>query len=70
MNTETNFMPGPRIVVVGVTGTDKTTISARLERILDLPHIELDALHWQPNWVMTEREVFRQLVVQALSGPA
>ncbi len=63
-------IPGPRTVVVGVTGSGKTTTSARLARILAVPHIELDALHWQPNWVMMETEAFRQLVTQALSGPA
>ncbi len=64
------ILPGPRIVVVGVTGAGKTTVSARLARLLGIPHIELDALHWKPNWVMTEREEFRELVVQTLSGPA
>ncbi len=62
-------IPGPRIVVVGVTGCGKTTTALHLARILGFPHVELDALHWQPNWVMTEREPFRLLVAQALSGP-
>jgi adenylate kinase family enzyme len=63
-------LPGPRIAVVGVTGAGKTTTAARLARAMDLPHIELDALHWQPGWVMIEREPFRHLVTQALSRPA
>ena len=41
----------------------------QLARKLRLPHVELDALHWGPNWVMTEREPFHRLVSQALSGP-
>ena len=60
---------GARIVVVGVTGSGKTTTAIRLARILEIPHVELDSLHWQPNWVMAEKETFRQLVDQALSGP-
>jgi adenylate kinase family enzyme len=63
-------VPGPRIVVVGVTGCGKTTTAARLARILAIPHVELDALHWQPDWVMTELETFRRLVEKAVSGPA
>ena len=61
-------IPGARIVMVGVTGCGKTTTAIHLSRILAIPHIELDSLHWQPNWVMTERQTFRQLVAQALSG--
>jgi adenylate kinase family enzyme len=63
-------IPGPRIVVIGVTGCGKTTTALQLARILAIPHVELDALHWQAGWVMTETETFRQLVAQALAGPA
>jgi len=63
-------LPGLRIAVVGVTGSGKTTVAARLAQALGIPHIELDALHWKANWVMTGLEVFRQQVDQALSGPA
>jgi adenylate kinase family enzyme len=34
---------------------------------LSCPHIELDALHWQPNWVPRARAEFRALTAQALS---
>lgn len=61
---------GPRVAVVGVTGSGKTTVSARLAKILGIPHVELDALHWQANWVMTELDEFRRTVAAAISGPA
>ncbi len=67
---DVSLVPGPRIVVVGVTGCGKTTTARRLADILRIPHVELDALHWLPNWVPMEREPFRQAVAQALSGPA
>jgi adenylate kinase family enzyme len=60
---------GPRIIVVGVTGSGKTTVSARLARIFGIPHVELDSLHWQPNWVMAGLDEFRQAVASAISGP-
>ncbi len=67
---ETAFpMPGSRIVIVGAAGCGKTTTARQLARILGLPHVELDALYWQPNWVSAELEPFRQGVAQALSGP-
>lgn len=38
-----------RIVVIGSTGSGKTTLANQLAHTLNLPHIELDALHWEPN---------------------
>ena len=56
--------------MVGITGCGKTVTAARLAQILAIPHIELDALHWQANWVMAELGTFRQNIAQALSGPS
>ena len=64
-----HLIPEPRIVVVGVSGCGKTTTARRLSRTLSIPHIELDALHWLPDWQMMETLAFRQRVDQALSGP-
>jgi adenylate kinase family enzyme len=62
---------GPRrIVVVGTTGAGKTTLARQLAARLELPHIELDALHWDPGWAEAPLEVFRQRVVHALHGDA
>jgi len=33
-----------------------------------LPHVELDALHWEPHWTPAATEVFRERVAEALSG--
>lgn len=61
--------PGPRVVVVGVTGCGKTTVAAWLAEWRQVPHIELDALHWQPGWNKPKPDEFRQRVETALSGP-
>ena len=42
-----------KIVVVGTSGSGKTTLARDLADTLDIPHVELDALHWGPGW--TER---------------
>ena len=34
-----------RIVVAGPSGSGKTTFAARLGRLLDIPHTEMDSLH-------------------------
>ena len=60
--------PGPRIVVVGTAGSGKTTIAKWLADLIGSEHIELDALHWGPNWTEAPIETFRQRVEQALAG--
>jgi len=39
-----------RIVVRGGSGAGKTTLARILARHLDVPHVELDALHHGPSW--------------------
>jgi adenylate kinase family enzyme len=58
---------GQRIVVIGTTGSGKTTLAAQLARRLGASHIELDALHWEPDWAAASLDVFRARVTQALS---
>lgn len=62
------FQIGRRIAVVGAGG--KTTLAAELSIRLGVPHVELDALFWEPNWVQAETDVFRQRVAEATSGDA
>lgn len=59
-----------RVVVVGTTGSGKTTMARALAGRLGVPHVELDALHWEPNWTEAEVDVFRARVRVALSGDA
>ncbi|MBN2502642.1 MAG: hypothetical protein JXB38_17815 [Anaerolineales bacterium] len=61
---------GQRICVVGTTGCGKTTLAATLAELLNIPHIELDALHWGTNWEEPPPDVFREKVTQALSANA
>lgn len=61
---------GQRIVVVGTTCAGKTTMATRLSRRLDIPHVELDALHWGPNWTPTPTAAFRESVSEALDSDA
>jgi adenylate kinase family enzyme len=39
-----------RIVVVGTSGAGKTTLARSIAAQLKVPHIELDAINWQPGW--------------------
>lgn len=33
-----------------------------------MPHVELDALHWEPNWTEAPDEVLRERVKNAIAG--
>ena len=59
--------PGRRIAIIGVTGSGKTTLARQISAILGIPHVELDSLHWGPNWQMAETDAFRVQVTQALA---
>jgi adenylate kinase family enzyme len=59
-----------RISVVGSTGSGKTTFARELARRLRVPHVELDALAWGPNWTLVPAEVFKERVARAVEGDA
>lgn len=59
-----------RISVVGTSGSGKSTVSRRLADALGMPHVELDALHWGPDWVAATAEDLQQLVAEATRGDA
>jgi adenylate kinase family enzyme len=56
-----------RVVVIGTSCVGKTTFARSLARVLSFPHIELDTLYWQSNWIPRPPDEFRALTAQALS---
>jgi adenylate kinase family enzyme len=66
--SEDTPLPGRRIVVVGTSGTGKTTLAGQLAALLGCLHIEMDAIHWQPNWTHTPHDEFQVRLAAALVG--
>jgi adenylate kinase family enzyme len=62
--------PYKKLVVIGTTGSGKSTLAEHLAVELGLDFIELDALHWEPNWVEAPVEVFRSRVERATQARA
>ena len=69
MTTE-NCFSYQRIVVVGTTGSGKSTMAERLANKIGGEFIELDALHWEPDWMEAPFEVFRSRVGMATQAQA
>jgi adenylate kinase family enzyme len=58
-----------RIVIIGSTSSGKSTLAERLANRFDLNYIDLDALHWEPNWTEAPLDVFRERVLSATQAP-
>jgi adenylate kinase family enzyme len=63
-----SVFPYKRIVVIGVTSSGKSTLAERLAKRFDLLCVDLDALHWEPNWQEAPLEVFRDRVEKVMQS--
>lgn len=59
-----------RMVVVGDSGSGKTTVARRLARHLNVQHIELDALFHGKGWTPAAPDVFRERVADVAARPS
>jgi hypothetical protein len=57
-----------RVVVIGVTGSGKTTFARGVADSIGAPCVELDALHWEPGWQAAPPETFLARVAAATAG--
>jgi adenylate kinase family enzyme len=57
-----------RISVVGISGSGKTTVAARLAANLAVPHLELDGVFHQPGWQPLPLADFRAEVADFTAG--
>ena len=57
--------PYHRIVVIGATSSGKSTLAKQVADRFKYDFIELDALHWEPNWKEASLEDFRARVETA-----
>jgi adenylate kinase family enzyme len=57
-----------RILILGRTGSGKTTLARELAAAIDAPHIELDSLYFGPAFSTVPLPVLRQRTSAAISG--
>lgn len=57
-----------RIVIIGRTGSGKTTLARELAAALGFPHVELDALYFGPDFSTVPLSVLRERTRSAIAG--
>lgn len=57
-----------RVNVIGSSGSGKSTFARRLAELLASPYVELDALHWLPDWQEAADAEFSAKIAAAVSG--
>ncbi|HET9347333.1 MAG TPA: hypothetical protein VFO05_16695 [Candidatus Limnocylindrales bacterium] len=57
-----------RVAVIGTSGSGKSLFAGALATRLGVPHVELDALFWLPDWQAPDLDAFRAKVEAATSG--
>lgn len=57
-----------RVVVIGNTGSGKSTFGATLAGVLELPYTDADDLFWQPGWTEVPNDDFRGALDVASRG--
>jgi adenylate kinase family enzyme len=59
-----------RILVIGSSGTGKSTLARKIAPKLGLPVIHLDQEYWQPGWVATEPAAWQARVERLVAREA
>jgi adenylate kinase family enzyme len=58
-----------RILVMGSSGSGKSTFAHRLSALTGIPTVSLDALFWKPGWRPSDRTEFAERVTEAAHQP-
>lgn len=57
-----------RVAVIGTSCSGKTTFARHLAGLMQVKHIELDAMYWLPHWTPRPSDEFRMLVAQEVAA--
>jgi energy-coupling factor transporter ATP-binding protein EcfA2 len=57
-----------RILILGRTGSGKTTLARALAGALEVPHVELDSLYFGPDFSTTPLPLLRERTSAAIAG--
>ena len=57
-----------RLLIVGNSGSGKSTMAAKAAAALGCDHVELDSIHHLEDWTPIERDEMRRIVSRKISG--
>ncbi len=58
-----------RVLVMGSSGSGKSTFARRLSDMTGIPFVSLDALYWKPGWVASDNTEFGARVAEVARRP-
>ena len=58
-----------RVLVIGSSGSGKSTFARRLSEMIGAPFVSLDALYWKPGWVASDNAEFDARVTEIARQP-
>jgi len=58
-----------RVLVMGSSGSGKSTFARRLSEMIGAPFVSLDALYWKPGWVASDNTEFDARVTEIARQP-
>jgi adenylate kinase family enzyme len=59
-----------KVLVIGSGGAGKSTLAARLGKLLKLEVLHLDQFYWQPGWIETPKSEWLKTVAELLQRDA
>jgi adenylate kinase family enzyme len=57
-----------RVAILGPSGAGKTTVGRKIAEKLDVPFVELDAIHWGAGWTEATADELRARVEPIVVG--
>ena len=58
-----------RVLVMGSSGSGKSTFARRLSALTGIPTVSIDALFWKPGWVEADKDDFERRMIEVAREP-